>query len=500
MALRVYNTLTNTKETFEPVRPGHVGMYLCGPTVYKPSHIGHAVSPILFDTIKRYLLHKGFDVTLVINITDVDDKLIAESAAQGSSMAELAERVMTNYFECLDALGVRNVDAFPKATENIGNIIALVQRLVDKGAAYVVDGDVYFDHTKAADYGKLSGRKVEDALAGTREVASKSRHPADFALWKAAGDDEPAWNSPWGPGRPGWHIECSAMSMAILGETFDIHGGGVDLIFPHHENEIAQSEAATGKPFARYWLHNGLTRIRTKAAGGEWTDEKMSKSLGNIRTISDLLAAYSPETIRMFVLSTHYRRPLDFSDEQLANTEKAAGTFYRLFERIARTTGEDVYTSGDTLNRVRDQAVAESQQQFVNHVMASRVRLYDAMDDDFNTAGAIAALHELAGLINRYIDASRLEGEGKSGDKALVAAAGRELIASGRLLGLFEAPPPAAATGGLESDLMELLIDLRTQARRAKNFAMADQIRDRLSELGITLADTPGGTVWRKES
>ncbi len=500
MALRVYNTLTNTKETFEPVKPGHVGMYLCGPTVYKPSHIGHAVSPILFDTIKRYLLHKGFDVTLVINITDVDDKLIAESKAQGIPMAELAQQVTDNYFECLDALGVRNVDVFPKATENIGNIIALVQRLVDKGAAYVADGDVYFDHTQAADYGRLSGRRVEDALAGTREVASKSRHPADFALWKAAREDEPAWNSPWGPGRPGWHIECSAMSMAILGETFDIHGGGVDLIFPHHENEIAQSETATGKPFARYWLHNGLTRIRTKAAGGEWTDEKMSKSLGNIRTISDLLSQYRPETIRMFVLSTHYRRPLDFSDEQLANTDKALGTFYRLFERIARTTGEDVYTNGESLNRVRDQAAGASQEQFVNNVMSCRVKLYDAMDDDFNTAGAIASLHELAGLINRYVDASRLEGEGTSADKALVAAAGRELITSGRLLGLFEAPPAATAAAGLESELMDLLIDLRTQARRGKNFAMADQIRDRLGELGVTLEDTPGGTIWRKEA
>jgi len=389
MALRIYNTLTKTKETFQPVTPGRVCIYLCGPTVYKPSHIGHAVSPVLFDTVKRYLMHKGFDVMLVINITDVDDKIIAESAAQGVSMADLADRVAANYLECLDALGVRNVDAFPKATENMGNIIALIERLIAKDAAYAVDGDVYFDHTKAADYGKLSGRSVEDALAGTREVASKSRHPADFALWKASKPDEPAWSSPWGQGRPGWHIECSAMSMALLGETFDIHGGGIDLIFPHHENEIAQSETATGKPFAHYWMHNGLTRIRTKASGGEWTDEKMSKSLGNIRTISDLLAEHSPETIRMFILSTHYRRPLDFSDEQLANTEKAAGTFYRLFERIGRMTGEDVYASGDTLQRVRGQATTEHQQAFANEVTAARVRLYEAMDDDFNTAGAV---------------------------------------------------------------------------------------------------------------
>jgi len=500
MALRIYNTLSRTKEAFEPVQPGRVSIYLCGPTVYKPSHIGHAVSPILFDTVKRYLMHKGFSVTFVINITDVDDKLIAESAAQGVTMAELADKVAANYFECLDALGVRNVDAFPKATENMGSIIALVERLIAKDAAYVVDGDVYFDHTKAVDYGKLSRRNVDDALSGTRGVASTSRHPADFALWKASKPDEPSWNSPWGQGRPGWHIECSAMSMALLGETFDIHGGGMDLIFPHHENEIAQSETATGQPFARYWMHNGLTRIRTKAAGGEWTDEKMSKSVGNIRTISDLLGEHNPETIRMFILSTHYRRPLDFSDEQLANTEKAAGSFYRLFQRVSRTTADDVYATGATLQQARSRATDDEQQAFADAVTAARVRLYEAMDDDFNTAGAIASLHDLAGIINRYIDAHRLEGEGRPDDRDLVLAAGRELVSNGRILGLFEAPPPPPPSGGLESDLMDLLIDLRAQTRAAKNFGMADQIRDRLAEMGLSLEDTTGGTIWRKES
>ncbi|NQU75016.1 MAG: cysteine--tRNA ligase, partial [Planctomycetes bacterium] len=266
MSMQIYNTLTKRKEAFEPVVPGHVGIYVCGPTVYKPSHIGHAVGPIIFDTIKRYLVHKGYKVKLVINITDVDDKLIAEAATRKIGIEQLASEITLNYFHCLDALGVLGVDEFPRATENIDKIIDLIQRLLDKQAAYVVDGDVYFDHTVARDYGKLSGRRIEQALAGTRELAGKARHSADFVLWKATKASEPNWDSPWGPGRPGWHIECSAMSMALLGETFDIHGGGIDLMFPHHENEIAQSEAATGRPFAKYCMHNGLTRVQTKLA------------------------------------------------------------------------------------------------------------------------------------------------------------------------------------------------------------------------------------------
>ena len=499
MSLQIYNTLTKTKERFEPVTPGVVGIYLCGPTVYKPSHIGHAVSPILFDTVKRYLMHKGYDVTFIINITDVDDKMIAEAAAQGVEMADLAAKVTANYCECIEALGVRNVDAFPRATDNIQQIIDLVANLVGKNAAYVVDSDVYFDHTQAVDYGKLSGRKTDDALTGTREVASRNRHPADFVLWKGAGDDEVGWDSPWGRGRPGWHIECSAMSMSLLGDTFDIHGGGMDLIFPHHENEIAQSETATGKPFAKYWMHNGLTRIRTKASGGEWTDEKMSKSLGNIRTISDLLEQYAAETIRMFVLSTHYRRPLDFSDEQLANTQKAAGAFYRLFDRIRRSTGEDVYSVGDSVQRARSDDDSPVQTAFSEQVASFRVRLYESMDDDFNTAGAIAALHEMAAAINRYMDANQLEGKGRTADKALVLAAGRDLVSNGRILGLFETPPTTPGGSGLESELMNVMISLRADARQSKNYALSDKIRDELAAIGVTIEDTAGGTIWRKD-
>jgi cysteinyl-tRNA synthetase len=497
MSLRVYNTLTKNKELFEPLAPGKVGIYLCGPTVYRPSHIGHAVGPIIFDSINRYLQHKGYQVTFVINITDVDDKLIAEAAAQGRPVLELARELEASYLAAMDRLAVRSVDHFPRATEHIAEIIDLVKRLIDKGAAYEVNGDVYFDHTQAVGYGKLSGRSVDESLAGTRQVESKSKHPADFALWKASKPDEPAWDSPWGAGRPGWHIECSAMSMALLGETFDIHGGGIDLVFPHHENEIAQSETATGKTFARFWMHNGLTRVKTKAAGGELQDQKMSKSLGNIREISDLLEAYSGETIRAFVLSTQYRRPLDFSDEQLDNAAKSLQTFYRLFERVERITGQDPYGDGQSLERSHQQAVSDADQAFVKELLQHRLRFYEAMDDDFNTAGAIAALHAMAGCLNRYMDQAGADAEGGDAIKALAAGAAVTLVNTGRILGLFE-EPPAADTAGLDSAEIDRLIAERNAARKAKDYARADAIRDQLAEMGVTIEDTPAGTVWRK--
>ncbi len=493
MTLRVYNTLTRRKELFESLAPGKVGIYLCGPTVYKPSHIGHAVGPIIFDAIKRYLAYKDYKVCLVINITDVDDKIIAEASEQGRSMAEIAAEVEADYLKCLKTLGVTGVDAFPRATENIEKIIALVQKLIDNGAAYAVGPDVYFDHTAATDYGKLSGRRVEDALHGTRNLTGENkRHPADFAVWKAAKEGEPAWDSPWGRGRPGWHIECSAMSMDLLGETFDIHGGGVDLIFPHHENEIAQSEAATGKTFAKYWLHNGLTRVKTKAAGSE----KMSKSLGNIRTITELLEDFSPETIRAFVLSTHYRRPLEFSDEQLAATAKSLETFYRLFDRIERATGADVYADGKPIRKLAGQAQTDADTAFVNEALAHRLKFHEAMDDDFNTAGAIAALHAIAAAVNRYIEQTQLETQDNETAKTLAAAAGVTLVQTGRILGLFEAKPQAKITETDESQI-ESLIEQRNAARKSKDFARADEIRNQLSEMGITIEDTPGGTIWR---
>src|SRR5438477_2166150 len=337
MSLRVYNTLTGTKEIFEPVKPGHVGIYLCGPTVYKPPHIGHMVGPVIFDAIKRYLVFKGYEVTWIVNITDVEDKLIDAAKKQNATVEQLAERYTREYHEALAALGVDTVDQFPKASENIDEIIKLCQRLIEKGFAYAAEGNVWFDVTKDSDYGKLSNRRVEDQESGLRELEGKGkRNPADFALWKAAKPGEPQWDSPWGKGRPGWHIECSAMSMKYLGETFDMHGGGMDLMFPHHENELAQSESATGKPFVKFWMHNSLTKIKTKSSTGEWKTEDMHFSTGNVVNIKPLIEQHGAELMRYLLLSTHYRRPIDFADDVVAAAKKGYQAFSRLVERVSR--------------------------------------------------------------------------------------------------------------------------------------------------------------------
>src|SRR5215813_12800455 len=328
MALRVYNTLSQEKEPFETVRPGRVGMYVCGPTVYKPSHVGHMVGPVIFDTVKRYLTYLGYQVKFIVNITDVDDKLIVQAQKLNTTVPELAERITADYLENLKKLNITRIDDFPRATDNIGNIIDIVKGLIDKGFAYAAGGDVYFDITKDADYGKLCHRDPEQLEAGARiEVSDKKRNPGDFALWKAAKPGEPTWGSPWGPGRPGWHIECSAMSMKLLGQTLDIHGGGLDLQFPHHENELAQSESYTGRTFARYWMHNGLLKMgQTKMAG----------SIGNVVNIVDLLKKHSAETVRFLLLNTHYRSPIEYSDERLSEVGRSLESFYRFFERYQR--------------------------------------------------------------------------------------------------------------------------------------------------------------------
>jgi cysteinyl-tRNA synthetase len=492
-AIKLYNTLSRTKEVLDPVTPGKVGIYLCGPTVYKPSHLGHAVGPVIFDAIARYLKHRGYEVRWVVNITDVDDKLIAEAAAQGRDMLDIAREVEAEYKDSLDALGVTNVTDWPHATGCMDQIIALVARLVDAGAAYVSDGDVYFNVETFADYGRLSGRSIEDARHASRDLLGEGkRHPADFAVWKAAKEGEPAWDSPWGKGRPGWHIECSAMSMSILGETFDIHGGGMDLVFPHHENEIAQSQSATGKPFAKYWMHNGLTRIATKTAGGKLKAEKMSKSLGNIRRISELLEEFSPETIRAFILSTHYRRPLDFSDEQLQATARRLAGFHTLFDQVAAGTGIDVYEQADGLDSAHAGALAADQAAFVTAAREILASFFESMDDDFNTAAAMAALNRLSGEIKRFF-----ESPAGKGSAALVATATASLIQTGRILGLFPARP-AAAPLEIGADEIAALIAERNDARKAKDFARADEIRDLLAAKGVILEDKPEGTIWRR--
>ncbi len=505
MTLRLYNTLTKQKETFEPVTPGEVKMYLCGPTVYKPSHIGHAVGPVIFDAFKKYLQYKGFKVTFIINITDVDDKLIVESEKQGISMEDLAAQVAENYFEAIEQLGVNSVDAYPRATDHIGDIIQLIQRLGEINAAYESNGDVYFDISACGDYGKLSHRKIEDQMEGTRELAGAGkRNTADFALWKKAGPDEIGWDSPWGRGRPGWHIECSAMSMKHLGETYDIHGGGMDLIFPHHENEIAQSETATCKPFVKYWMHNGLTRMKTKLAGGEVKAEKMSKSLGNIRTLTELFEIYSPQTIRFFLLSTHYRRPIDFSDDSVEATQKGMMNIYRLLDRVINITGQDVYSQTCNLRDMNQLAQKDSDRELIETVSDGQLRFIEALDDDFNTAGAIAVLFELTSAVNKYIDQQRIELQGEPGQKEFILEAARMITTLGKVIGILDKPleRPGQSAGQddtLVDELVTLFIDLRAGAKKEKNFALADAIRDRLKNLSITLEDRPDGTTWRKD-
>jgi len=499
MAIRVYNTLSGEKEEFQTVEPGKVGIYLCGPTVYKPSHIGHAVGPIIFDAIKRYLTFRGYEVTWVVNITDVEDKLIAEAATQKLGVFELARRVTDNYNDAMRQLNVTGIDHMPKASEYIQDIVDYIQALVDKGAAYPSSGDVYFDVTADRDYGKLSNRSPDEQF-GQRELQSGvKKSPGDFALWKASKPDEPddvKFDSPWGPGRPGWHIECSVMSMKLLGETFDIHGGGMDLIFPHHENEIAQSETATGQCFARYWLHNGLTRFNTKKISK--SDAEMAKFMEKM-VLTRLLEDHDGELIRYLILGTHYRSPIDFSDEEVAAKKKGLTSFYRLFDRLQRVTGASAYGDATPLH---DASLAGDApiQAFVEVVRADRQRFIDFMDDDFNTAAAIAVLFELAGKINRFIDEQKLETAPQDATRATALAGGRELVELGRLLGMFLEPPAETSGGGEKLDaVMQVLIDVRQHCRQSKNFEAADMIRDKLAEAGITLVDRPGGTEWETE-
>jgi cysteinyl-tRNA synthetase len=513
--IRVYNTLTKSKQPLETVQPGKVGIYLCGPTVYKPSHIGHMVGPVIFDAIKRHLQYSGYDVTLVINITDVDDKLIVESQKRSLPMSAVAEEMTADYMANLAAMGVDTVDHFPKATEHIDEIIRLTQELIDKGFAYASNGDVYFDVAKDREYGKLSGRSIESMVGEGGSTAERKRSAADFALWKSAKPGEPAWDSPWGQGRPGWHIECSAMSRRILGETFDIHGGGLDLVFPHHENEIAQSESCHGKPQAKYWLHNGLMqasnevgkvggRTTREAASSEAVGDQAAQEAGKIgkskgaSAFSELLKKFRPETIRFFLLSTHYRRPIDFSDERIQEVDKGLETFYRFFKRYERVTGQSFYALAAPDNRTAgDFAPAnDTERQF--HEL--RTRFLEAMDDDFNTGGAIGDLFELVRALNKFIDDEKLEVAGKS-DAAKVATLERGttvLRELASILGLFRQPPQetAAADDALVGKLMQLLIEVRADARKTKNFAAADKIRKSLGEMGIVLEDRPDGTDW----
>jgi cysteinyl-tRNA synthetase len=497
--LHVYSTLTRQKQEFRTVEPGRVGMYVCGPTVYKPSHIGHMVGPVIFDTVKRYLTYLGYQVTFVVNITDVDDKLIVRAREQGTTVKDLAERMTADYIACLQQLNVTGIDRMPKATEHIGEMIAMIGRLIDTGFAYPAGGDVYFDICRDEDYGKLCNRDPAQLEGGARiEVSDRKRNPGDFALWKGAKPGEPQWDSPWGPGRPGWHIECSAMSMKYLGQTLDIHGGGLDLQFPHHENELAQSESATGQPFAHYWMHNGLMKMG---------DVKMAGSIGNVINVVDLLKQHHPETVRFLLLGTHYRSPIEYSEERLKEVRRSLEGFHRFFERYQRITGGSFYR----LTAPARREAFRGEGKCLTDVADLRQRFLDCMDDDFNTGGAIGVLYELLTALNRFADEQQLENPGPQAPARADFERGvlvlRELS---QILGVFQQPEQtSSANDQLVAGLMKLVIDLRNNLRdQAKKlgkddpltrqlYAQTDLIRTRLNELGITVEDRKGTTSWR---
>lgn len=477
MTIRIYNTLSGQKENFKTIEPGKVNMYVCGPTAYDSCHIGHARSVVVFDVIVRYLRHKGYEVQYVRNFTDVDDKIIQRANALGMESSELAEKYIAEFYRDMDALKALRADYEPRATQHIPQMIAVIEMLIDKKIAYVVNGDVYFSVEAFKDYGKLSGRKLEDMEAGARvDIDEKKKNPFDFALWKSSKPGEPFWESPWGKGRPGWHIECSAMSTEYLGKTFDIHGGGKDLIFPHHENEIAQSEAAFERPFATYWVHNGFVNIN---------QEKMSKSLGNFLLIKDVLKSYHPEAIRLFLLSNHYRSPIDYTQSAIDESVAALDKAYALLERVESVV----------------EGTAETGKGTVSETWA---RFCEAMDDDFNTARGIGVLFDTVRRINRSLNEnpSSLPAALKEG----VRAERDELLQIGRILGILTEKPQdyfqakkneALEKKAIDAATIEKMIQERIEARKAKDWAKADQIRKKLSEMNVLLEDRPDGTVWK---
>ncbi len=484
MTLRVYNTMTQKKEEFVPLHKGRIGMYACGVTVYDLCHIGHARSAVVFDVIYRYLQYKGYEVTYVRNFTDVDDKIIKRAQEEGLSTEEIAARYIKEFYVDMGALGLLLPTVEPKATEHIPQMIALVQRLIEKGHAYQVEGDVYYAVESFPGYGRLSKRSLDEMQAGARvEVDERKKNPLDFALWKAAKPGEPSWDSPWGKGRPGWHIECSAMSQRYLGDTLDIHGGGKDLIFPHHENEIAQAEGATDKPFVRFWLHNGFVNI---------AKEKMSKSLGNFLTIKEILKDHHPEVVRLFLLSRHYRSPIDYSTQGLEETRQNLVRFYQTLEGIDEALQK---TAGKQKGKASPEEAAARK-----NVDAFTKRWEEAMDDDFNTAAALAPLFELSRDLNRIL-------QGPSAKETEILRQGKEAFAlAGKVLGIFQQDPSVFLEKEQQRKAQKLtiteeeiarLIRERDEARSTKNWKRADEIRDLLASQGIILEDTPQGTAWR---
>lgn len=510
--LRVYNTLTRTKEPFQTVTPGKVGMYLCGPTVYAEAHIGHMVGPVIFDTIKRYLTYCGYEVNWVVNITDVDDKLIAASQKRGISMFQVATEMTADYLSNLRNLGVDQIDHMPRATENMDEIIRFIEELIAKKHAYAVGGDVFFDVASDPDYGRLSNRSADQQQGEGGEASARKRSPGDFALWKSAKSGEPAWESPWGPGRPGWHIECSAMSRRILGQTFDIHGGGLDLMFPHHENESAQSRCCHGAPMVRYWMHNGLMRADENSGkvGGRSDREaspaaadaggKISRSKG-AGGLADLISRQTGERLRFFLLRSHYRSTTVFGEGPLAEAGVALETFYRLFDRYEQVAGESVYQLSPPRSR-DDSLYSDVDDPLLSAIVELRRDFLSKMDDDFNTGGAVSDLFEIARSMNRLIDQRDLENRRDAEGLTSLRTAAMILRELAAILGLFGKPPRKVSDGSeeaqLAADLMELIIRLRSEARARKDFGTADAIRDGLAAAGVALLDKKGQTVWER--
>jgi len=500
MALRVHNTMTGQKEDFVPLHDKRVGMYVCGVTVYDLCHIGHARSAVVFDAIYRYLRYRGYDVTFVRNFTDIDDKIIKRAHEEGVDCKTISEKYIDEFNIDMGKFGLEKPRFEPKATEHIPEMIELISTLVEKGYAYESGGDVFFSVERFKDYGKLSKRNLEEMQAGARvEIDEKKENPLDFALWKASKPGEPSWESPWGKGRPGWHIECSVMSQKYLGETLDIHGGGKDLIFPHHENEIAQSEASAGKPFVRYWIHNGFVNINK---------EKMSKSLGNILTLKEIFKDWPPEVLRLFLLSHHYRSPVDFSWDNLSESKTALDRFYTTLnaieEEIEKPKGEASprgvmqYTPQGKGGSV---SVLEECRQAIESFQA---RIEEAMDDDFNTAQALGYFYDLQRHLNSLLDFSK--GHRTEETISLLERGFHHFTNLGSIFGLFKQAPEKYLAEQRKEGLKRLnlseeeifkLIEERSFARKGKNWKKADEIRNDLSSKGIILEDTPSGTTWK---
>lgn len=475
--IKVYDTLSKEKSLFLPVTPGEVKIYVCGVTPYNHPHIGNARPAVTWDVIRRYLIHVGYKVQFIQNFTDVDDKIINKAQGEGTDWKTISDRYIEAYFKVMDALHVRHADVYPRVSDHMKDIIQMISKLIEKGHAYILDNDVYYDISTFKAYGALSGRKIEDMLAGARvEVNEGKKNPGDFALWKGAKPGEPSWESPWGPGRPGWHIECSAMSIHYLGNNFDFHGGGSDLIFPHHENEIAQTEGTTGTKFVNYWLHNGFITINS---------EKMSKSLNNFFLVKDALESYSGDALRYFLLSVHYRNPLDYSTERLDEAEKNMERLKEVIHRIR----ELAILSGN-METEESRALAEASDEALKG-------FHEAMNDDFNTGLATGALFDLARSINTY---SAIIDTGVTVDAAAVNKAYEALKIITDVLGILEKEwnDDNAVSDGDYQALMDVILSVRQEARKNKFYQVSDSIRDKLGAIGIIIEDTPTGVRWKK--